>query len=125
MVSSIWLSDCLLRLDRLDFLPVMSGILVYLESVPLTFPIDISYLIHSVGIKWNVGGCKLEKKNKSDKQIMIFINHIKYYHGHNYTVFLYPRSTGGGVYCFTSVRPSVHPRYFFSHFSQQLLMAEI
>jgi hypothetical protein len=94
----------------------MSGILVYLESVPLTFPIDISYLIHSVGIKWNVGGCKLEKKNKSDKQIMIFINHIKYYHGHNYTVFLY---------CFTSVRPSARPRYFLSHFSQQLLMAEI
>jgi hypothetical protein len=55
----------------------MSGILVYLESVPLTFPIDISYLIHSVGIKWNVGGCKLEKnKNKSDKQIMIFIDQI-------------------------------------------------
>jgi hypothetical protein len=103
----------------------MSGILVYLESVPLTFPIDISYLIHSVGIKWNVGGCKLEKNKKSDKQIMIFINHIKYYHGHNYTVFLYPRSTGGGVYCFTSVRPSVRPRYFLSHFSQQLLMAEI
>jgi hypothetical protein len=45
----------------------MSGILVYLESVPLTFPIDISYLIHSVGIKWNVGGCKLEKNKKSDK----------------------------------------------------------
>jgi hypothetical protein len=41
----------------------------------------------NVGIKWNVGGCKLEKnKNKSDKQIMIFINHIKYYHGHNYKV---------------------------------------
>ena len=109
MVSSIWLSDCLLRLDRLDFLPVMSGILVYLESVPLTFPIDISYLIHSVGIKWNVGGCKLEKKNKSEKQIMIFINHIKYYHGHNYTVFLYPRSTGGGgilFYLCPSFRPS-------------------
>jgi hypothetical protein len=30
--------------------------------ISLTFPIDISYLIHSVGIKWNVGGCKLEKK---------------------------------------------------------------
>jgi hypothetical protein len=39
-------------------------------------------------------------------------------------IFLYPRSTGGGVYCFTSVLPSV-PRYFSSHFSQQLLMAEI
>jgi hypothetical protein len=25
---------------------------------------------------------------------------------------------GRGVYCFTSVRPSVHPRYFSSHFSQ-------
>ena len=61
-----------------------------MESVSLTFPIDISYLIHSVGIKWNVGGCKLEKnKNKSDKQIMIFINHIKYYHGHNYTVLFF------------------------------------
>jgi hypothetical protein len=34
-------------------------------------------------------------------------------------------STGGGVYCFTSVRPSVRPRYYSSHFSQQLLMAEI
>jgi hypothetical protein len=30
-----------------------------------------------------------------------------------------------GVYCFTTVRLSVHPRYFSSHFSQQLLMAEI
>ena len=30
-----------------------------------------------------------------------------------------------GVYCFTSVRPSVHPRYFSSHFSRQLLMTEI
>lgn len=29
------------------------------------------------------------KKNKRDKQIMIFINHIKYYHGHNYTVFFF------------------------------------
>jgi hypothetical protein len=71
VVSSIWLSDCLLRLDRLDFLPVMSGILVYLESVPLTFPIDISYLIHSVGIKWNVGGCKLEMKT---------VNHLIYFY---------------------------------------------
>ena len=25
---------------------------------------------------------------------------------------------GSGVYCFTSVRPSVRPRYFSSHFSQ-------
>jgi hypothetical protein len=25
---------------------------------------------------------------------------------------------GRGVYCFTSVRPSVRPRYFLSHFSQ-------
>ena len=25
---------------------------------------------------------------------------------------------GRGVYCFTSVRPSVRPRYFSSHFSQ-------
>ena len=32
---------------------------------------------------------------------------------------------GRGVYCFTSVRPSVRPRYFSSHFSQSLLMAEI
>jgi hypothetical protein len=32
---------------------------------------------------------------------------------------------GRGVYCFTSVRPSVCPRYFSSHFSQQLSMAEI
>ena len=40
-------------------------------------------------------------------------------------IYLYSRSTGGRVYCFTSVRPSVHPRYFLSHFSQQLLMAEI
>jgi hypothetical protein len=32
---------------------------------------------------------------------------------------------GRGVYCFTSVRPSVRPIYFSSHFSQQLLMAEI
>jgi hypothetical protein len=100
----------------------MSGILVYLESVPLTFPIDISYLIHSVGIKWNVGGCKLEKKNKSDKQIMIFINHIKYYHGHNYTVFLYPRSTGGGggyTVLPLSVLPSVQDifcRIFLSNY---------
>jgi hypothetical protein len=38
---------------------------------------------------------------------------------------LYPRSTGGRVYCFTSFHPSIHPRYFSSHFSQQLLMAEI
>ena len=30
-----------------------------------------------------------------------------------------------GVYCFTSVHPSVRRRYFSSHFSQQLLMAEI
>jgi hypothetical protein len=27
--------------------------------------------------------------------------------------YLYPRSTGGGVYCFTSVRPSVRPKIFF------------
>jgi hypothetical protein len=32
---------------------------------------------------------------------------------------------GRGVYCFTSVRLSVRPRYFSSHFSQYLLMAEI
>jgi hypothetical protein len=32
---------------------------------------------------------------------------------------------GRGVYCFTSVRPSVRPRYFSSHFSQQPLMTEI
>ena len=35
---------------------------------------------------------------------------------------LYPRSTRGGVYCFTSVCPSVRPKYFSSHFSQQLLI---
>ena len=29
-----------------------------------------------------------------------------------------PEGGGGGVYCFTSVRPSVHPIYFSSHFSQ-------
>jgi hypothetical protein len=54
-------------------------------------------------------------------------------------VFLYtmivipPLPGGGGVYCFTSVRlsvlpsfrPSVRSRYFPSHFSQQLSMAEI
>ena len=27
---------------------------------------------------------------------------------------LYPRSTRGGLYCFTSVRPSVRPKIFFS-----------
>jgi len=32
---------------------------------------------------------------------------------------------GRGVYCITSVRPAVRPRYFSSHFSQSLLMAEI
>jgi len=35
---------------------------------------------------------------------------------------LYPRSTGGG---YTVLPLSVRPRYFSSHFSQQLLMAEI
>jgi hypothetical protein len=29
------------------------------------------------------------------------------------------------LYCFTTVRLSFRPRYFSSHFSQQLLMAEI
>ena len=40
--------------------------------------------------------------------------------------FLYPRSSGGGIlfYLCPSVLPSV-PRYLSSHFSQQLLMAEI
>ena len=48
---------------------------------------------------------------------------------------LYPRSTGGGILLYLcpsvlpsvlpSVRPSVRPRNFSSHFSQQLLMAEI
>jgi hypothetical protein len=38
-----------------------------------------------------------------------------------------PLPEGGGGYTVLplSVRPSVHPRYFSSHFSQQLLMAEI
>ena len=36
-----------------------------------------------------------------------------------------PIPEGGGVYCFTSVRLSVRPRYFSAHFSQYLLMAEI
>jgi hypothetical protein len=42
-------------------------------------------------------------------------------------VFIPPLHQGGGgaVNCFTSVHPSIHPRYFSSHFSQQLLMAEI
>ena len=42
---------------------------------------------------------------------------------------LYPRSPkgGGGIlfYLCPSVRPSVRPRYFSSHFSQQLLMTQI
>ena len=29
------------------------------------------------------------------------------------------------LHCFTPVRPSVRQRYFSSHFSQQLLLAEI
>ena len=36
-----------------------------------------------------------------------------------------PEGGGGAVNCFTSVHPSIRPRYFSSHFSQQLLMAEI
>ena len=44
-----------------------------------------------------------------------------------YQIVIIPPLTGGGrgIYCFTSVSPSVHPRYFSSHFTQQLLMAEI
>jgi hypothetical protein len=39
--------------------------------------------------------------------------------------FLYPHSPEGGrEYCFT-IHPSIRPRYFSSHFSQQLSMAEI
>jgi hypothetical protein len=54
----VGLSDTILKGTHPGTIYAMFG----RESISLTFPIDISYLIHSVGIKWNVGGCKLEKK---------------------------------------------------------------
>jgi len=36
----------------------------------------------------------------------------------DFIIIIPPLPEGGGVYCFTSVRPSVRPRYFSSHFSQ-------
>jgi hypothetical protein len=43
------------------------------------------------------------------------------------TIFIPPLSEGGGGYTVLplSVRPSVRPRYFSSHFSKQLLMTRI
>ena len=69
----------------------------------------------------------IDVKKKSDFKIYIQILEINVISLFALLLYNYtpaPRR-GRGVYCFTSVRLSVRPRYFSSHFSQQLSMAEI
>ena len=53
-------------------------------------------------------------ENEERKNTIIFLLYESYY----------TPAPPEGVYCFT-VHPSICPRYFSSHFSQQLLMTEI
>jgi hypothetical protein len=83
------------------------------------------YVVHTLN--------SVTKKSKLSPAIKIFHRHLgpnlliftvkvsPWFHRH-FTVILWHITPlpegGGGVYCFTSVRPSVRPRSFSSHFSQ-------
>jgi hypothetical protein len=107
----------------------------FISSLPVKRVGSLSFLVGTIGnvlimeIGWTdvgsggyilVGCAHINTSSihiwvKVVKEIIKIIKKISIGPNTNYTPA--PRR-GRGVYCFTSVRPSVHPRYFSSHFSQ-------